>query len=242
MDHQNMWSQGKNLLKELLRDRSAFILVSVPVLLTAYKYYGSQGFFSRYLARFFEAGDLISLYSTLYSFLCCTFALMVVPAIFIKVLLKMGPRQFGLQYGDKAAGIRAVGIFLPIIALVLLLPASRQPAFLAEYPLFRHAGNSLSIFVLYEMAYGLYYLGWEFFFRGYMLFGLRDCFGNTNSILIQTIPSTLMHIGKPGGEIFAAILAGFLFGAIALRTRSIVYVFLLHWFIGIILDILIIYL
>jgi membrane protease YdiL (CAAX protease family) len=73
-----------------------------------------------------------------------------------------------------------------------------------------------------------------------MLFGLRDAVGAANAILIQTIPSTLLHIGKPDGEIFAAILAGIAFGIIALRTKSILYVFVIHWLIGVTLDFLIV--
>ena len=57
-----------------------------------------------------------------------------------------------------------------------------------------------------------YYLGWEFFFRGFMQFGLRGALGDWNAILVQTLASCLIHIGKPAGEIYGAIVAGLLWG------------------------------
>ena len=106
--------------------------------------------------------------------------------------------------------------------------------------MFHAAGQSAGLFIIYELCYAAYYFGWEFFFRGFMLFGLADAFGAVNAVLIQTIPSTLAHIGKPTPEVFAAVAAGLVFGAIALKTRSVLYVFLLHWLIGVTLDVFIV--
>jgi membrane protease YdiL (CAAX protease family) len=66
----------------------------------------------------------------------------------------------------------------------------------------------------YSLFYLLYYLGWEFFFRGYMQFGLRRRLGDWNAILIQTLASCLLHIGKPDTEIFSSILGGIVWGMV----------------------------
>jgi len=215
------------------------ILLSACVLLTIYRYYGSSLFFDRHLAQPFHGAGLIPLYRTLYRFVACFVCMLVLPAALAKFALKVKLSDLGLRIGDKKAGLVIVAAVLPLTAL-LLLPASHQPDFRAEYPLFGGAGQTLALFVTYELLYGVYYIGWEFFFRGFMLFGLRDAVGAANAILIQTIPSTLLHIGKPDGEIFAAILAGIAFGIIALRTKSILYVFVIHWLIGVTLDFLIV--
>jgi len=216
--------------------RTAVILVSASVVLMIYRCYGSSEFFDRTVLHLFRWSRWPSFYSTVYSFLTCFLLMFILPAVVMKVFFRKGVREFGFRSGEGKTGLMMVGVLFPLIALILVLPACRIPAFRAEYPLFRHAGETLGLFLLYELLYGFYYLGWESFFRGYMLFGLRDRFGAMNSILIQTIPSTLMHIGKPQGEIFASILAGIVFGFIALRTRSIFYVFILHWLIGIAMD------
>jgi membrane protease YdiL (CAAX protease family) len=50
-----------------------------------------------------------------------------------------------------------------------------------------------------------------------------------------------MHIGKPGAEIFASIVAGVVFGWVALKCRSIWPVFISHWGLGAFMDIFVIY-
>jgi membrane protease YdiL (CAAX protease family) len=48
-----------------------------------------------------------------------------------------------------------------------------------------------------------------------------------------------MHIGKPADEIYGAILGGVVFGFVALRSRSLLYVILIHWVLGVALDLFI---
>jgi membrane protease YdiL (CAAX protease family) len=70
-----------------------------------------------------------------------------------------------------------------------------------------------------------------------MLFGLNQRYDALLAVLAQTIPSAIVHIGKPAAESFAAILAGILFGCIALETQSIVYPLVLHAAVGIATDV-----
>jgi membrane protease YdiL (CAAX protease family) len=74
-------------------------------------------------------------------------------------------------------------------------------------------------------------LGWEFFFRGWLLFGFARRFG-PDALWLQAVPFALAHIGKPEVETFSTIFGGFAFGWIAYRTRSFVWPFLVHWFIA----------
>ena len=86
----------------------------------------------------------------------------------------------------------------------------------------------------------LYYVPWEFFFRGFLLFPFtraaeREGSGPTaiaTLVLFQTIPSTLLHFGHPISELASAVVAGIVFGALAWRTRSIVPGLILHAAIG----------
>ena len=74
-------------------------------------------------------------------------------------------------------------------------------------------------------------IGWEFLFRGWLLFGYARRFG-ANALWIQSVPFALAHIGKPELETLSTIFGGFAFGWVAYRTRSFLYPFLIHWFIG----------
>jgi membrane protease YdiL (CAAX protease family) len=62
-----------------------------------------------------------------------------------------------------------------------------------------------------------------------------------NAVLIQTIPSCLIHIGKPQGELTGSVLAGLILGGLAVRTGSIWYGFFLHATLGVLVDLLIIF-
>jgi membrane protease YdiL (CAAX protease family) len=101
----------------------------------------------------------------------------------------------------------------------------------------------------------LYYVPWEFFFRGFLLFpfalaaerafrlesegghgGDREASGAiaiAALVLFQTIPSTLLHFGHPLSELLSAVPAGIIFGILAWKTRSIVPGLILHAAIGI---------
>jgi len=55
-------------------------------------------------------------------------------------------------------------------------------------------------------------------------------------LLFQTSASTLLHIGKPFAEIWAALAAGFVFGLLAERLRSVWPLVIVHWALGFFTD------
>jgi len=71
--------------------------------------------------------------------------------------------------------------------------------------------------------------GWEFLFRGFLLFGLARRFGD-EAVLLQAVPFAIAHIGKPELETLSTIFGGAAFGYLAWRTDSFFYPFLIHWF------------
>ena len=54
---------------------------------------------------------------------------------------------------------------------------------------------------------------------------------------MQTVASTLVHLGKPLPETLAAIPFGLLFAVLAVRGRSLVWPILLHLVIGLSTDV-----
>jgi len=235
-------NEKRGLLKGLFKEaklKPTAILLITPFLLTAYICYGSPGFFSRRLAGFFNPRVLSPMSPDFFNFGAAFVTMFVIPALLIKFFFRERLKNYGLQSGDRRYGLLSVAILYPLISLLLVLPSAKLASFERAYPLFRHMGKISPQFLLYALVIALYYLGFEFFFRGFLLFGLREQLGDFYSLLIQAIPTCLIHIGKPDGEIFASIFSAFLFGYIALRTRSIWYVFLLHWLIGVSLNLFI---
>ena len=73
--------------------------------------------------------------------------------------------------------------------------------------------------------------GWEYIFRGWLLFGYARKFG-PEAIWLQAVPFAIAHVTKPAVETFSTIFGGFAFGWVAWRTKSFLYPFLIHWFVS----------
>ena len=216
------------------------MLLSAPVLLTLYRYHGYPEYFYTYFPQFTGQPDG-DLYARAWQFIVFFVLMFVVPVLYIKLVMKRPLSDFGFDLGDIKWGSKWL-ITIPLLVVPLIYISSKMPDIRAEYPLAKSLLSDQSHLFIYELGYIIfYYIAWEFFFRGFLLFGLKERFGAVNAILIQTISSCLVHIDKPEGEIIGSIVIGILFGMIALRSRSIWWVFLLHISIGVLTDLFIIY-
>jgi len=215
--------------------KPTLILLLAPLLLTTFKYYGSKAFYLSELADKFVLFNDAARTAELWHFGSAFLLMGVLPALVVKLVFRESLADYGVQRGDTGFSLKALLVLLPVM-VALTYPNARAPEFMAEYPFDRGAGNSSAAFISHAGTYLLYYLGWEFFFRGFMQFGLRDALGDWNAILVQTLTSCLIHIGKPAGETYGAIVAGLLWGLIVFRTRSLWAVLVMHWALGVSLD------
>jgi len=215
------------------------ILLLAALIPTLHQYFGVTSFFYKLIPS--DSSIATESVAVGYFFLTAFFLMGIIPFLLIKIVFKEKLLNYGLQLGDWKKGLYAVGVLFPIIAIAFLLPAAFQEEINTFYPLYKGADKNAVSFLNFELIRGLFfYSAWEFFFRGFILFGIRNSVNDWTAILIQTIPSCLWHIGYPTGEILMSIPAGIMFGIIALRTNSIIWVWLLHWLIGIGLDFFII--
>jgi len=221
--------------------KPTIILLLTPFLLTVFRYYGTKAFYVDYVSSVFPLASDPELGGALYAFAAAFLLLGILPLLIVRFVFKESLSSYGVRLGDSAFGWKTVLILAPIFILSTL-PSSRMSSFLAEYPINAHAGSSPGMFTLHLCTYLFYYMGWEFFFRGFMQFGLRSTFGDWYAILIQVIASCLVHIGKPDGEIFTSILGGVVWGIIAFRSRSLLYGMVTHWILGASLDFFVVYL
>ncbi|HCA80746.1 MAG TPA: hypothetical protein DEP53_13540 [Bacteroidetes bacterium] len=216
------------------------ILLATPVILTTWKYYGTKAFYLSDLASAFVLFNNPEQTAELYTFFSAFILFGIVPWAIVRFVFKERMSAYGLQLGDWRFGLKAVLILAPIFILASYTSIS-DPAFLAEYPLYKGAGASPSTFLGHAVAYLFFYIGWETYFRGFMQFGLRDAFGDWNSILVQTAISCIIHIGKPAGEIYSSIIGALVWGILVFRTRSIFAGLVIHWLLGVSLDFFICY-
>lgn len=164
--------------------------------------------------------------------------LLWVPIVYILIAENKSPADFGFSPVESVRGYRLVGI-LYAAALPLFIIAAQMPVFRQYYPIQKQAAYDWGFFGYYELTYGMYLFCWEFFFRGFMLFGISRSIG-WFAVIPQAVAFGIMHIGKPGPEIFASFAAGLILGIIALRSKSFVPCFVLHWASALTFDLLVI--
>lgn len=165
-------------------------------------------------------------------------ALFWLPMVLILVVTVQEPTSFGFALGDAGKGYRLAGLFFAVMLPVLFI-ASKMPQFQSYYPIQKLAANDLAYFGYFELTYGMYLFCWEFFFRGFLLFGLSRTIGSW-SVFIQAIAFGIMHLGKPAPEVAASFAAGIILGVLALRVKSFAPGFLLHWACALTFDVFII--
>lgn len=145
-------------------------------------------------------------------------------------------RSFGLGAGDWRYGLRATGV-LYLVMLPVVVAASFTPTFANHYPLATGARASLGALAFYEAGYWIYFVSWEFVYRGLLCVGLHPRLG-ASAILLQAIPFAVMHGGKPEAEAFGSIIAALALGVVAVRARSFWYGALLHGLVATTMDVL----
>jgi membrane protease YdiL (CAAX protease family) len=142
----------------------------------------------------------------------------------------------GLGPGDLGRGLPIVAVGVPVAILAGWI-GSRDPALREFYPFSKEALHSVRRFAAYELAYILlYYTAWEFLYRGILFFPLIPAIGLVPALGVETLLSTLYHIGHPPSELLAAAGAGLVFGLIAYWTGSFFYTALLHAAVGVSTD------
>lgn len=243
-------SRSLQWLRAQVRDLGGEPLVitaGASALLIISHYQGSTNFFRQTFGAAMVKHPAAGALPYFWWFGCSLLLYLVVPLLLSWVTRGSFTRNYGTGVGDWRAGLAISGLFL-VVMLPAVYVAAKTSAFAGHYPL---AGQpaftlkidgkdqvSLKLFLAYEAAYFLYFVGWEFLFRGWMLNGLLPRFGRGGAILFQVSPFVIMHLGKPELEALGSIVAGIALGVLALRTRSFWYGAILHGMIAVWMDVL----
>jgi hypothetical protein len=230
-----LWGDEKNR-------QAIIVLISSLLLLVVFTLYGKPVFLR---SRMIEAGELIGWppqhayfqqLPFLYWALTSVVLRLIIPVLIILLLIRGRTADFGFRIRGITPHAWTYALFF-VVMIPIVLFASTTPAFQAKYPLFPGSAQGLNQFLVYQIAYGIQFLGVEGFFRGYMTFGLYPRFGYL-SIFIMVIPYCMVHFGKPHAEVFMAIPAGLILGYLALKSRTWIFGALLHWTVAITMDLL----
>jgi len=162
--------------------------------------------------------------------------LLAAPLVLARVGLGWRPRDLGLGLGEAKRWGKATLVLLPFVVLGAAVLAG-VPGVAAHYRAHTAGIDGLARWIGWIGMWGAAFLAWEFFFRGLLVVGLARDLGGPAAVVLHLLPFTLVHVGKPALEVLLTLPGGLLFGALALRGRSMLGPFLLHWTLAASLDV-----
>lgn len=141
----------------------------------------------------------------------------IIPLILSLLLFDNPVAELGFIIPDNQLSFSLKTILiLSLIALPIGFFGSKQQKSLALYPQIRiYDWTSRSLFISL-FGWVIYLLGYEFLFRGFMLFPVADILGFWPAIIISTVLYSATHLPKGIGEAFGALPLGVLFGIVCL--------------------------
>ena len=138
---------------------------------------------------------------------------------------------FGLKRSTKY--LRVYGLIY-VLLLPLLFLVSFTPQFLSYYPKMHidlYDGAMVwerwQLIGLFEMFYANDYIGVEGLFRGALVIGMVRWLG-CRAVLPMALAYMCIHLGKPDFELCLSVVGGYLLGVLALRTRHLWGVVIIH--------------
>ena len=146
----------------------------------------------------------------------------IIPLGITIFIFKEKPADYGFKLGDWKTGLLLTFLGLLFMAPIIWFLGTRNSGMQGYY-------NYSQEGLIWKKALELF--GWEYLFRGWILFGYARKYG-PDALWIQAVPFAVAHLGKPEVETLSTIFGGFAFGWVAWRTGSFVYSFLIHWFIA----------
>jgi membrane protease YdiL (CAAX protease family) len=165
-------------------------------------------------------------------------ALFLGGGICLLVLIDRSPLQNGLWAGPLTPLFSTWPALGGLAALILpfLYLASRGLQIQDQYPEIREELWTPELALKSAGAWAVYLLGYEFLFRGALLFPLVDWMGMYPALAIMTAMYALAHLNKSASEALACLPMGIVFGLLAINAGSIWPAWLLHWTIAVISE------
>ena len=213
--------------------QTAWVLISAGLLVFLHRAIGSRMFFREYLVDLFPEYWQGVLAWTWW-FAIKGVVGFIIPVAILVLIFNRRPRDIGLGLGDLRFARVVLLVYVPIVAVGTWI-LSADGDFQSSYPHYRGAANDWTLLLVYEASYLLYWVGWEYLWRGFVLFGTAPAFG-VGAIVIQMVPFALLHAGKPATEAYLSILGGLALGVLVWRCRSFWIAVPIHAFQMLMLD------
>ncbi len=142
----------------------------------------------------------------------------VLPVAILMGVFRRKAADIGLGLGDWKLALGLMGAYLPLVIIGTWFLSSGD-GFIAQYPHHSPAARDWKIFLVYEAFFLFYWVGWEYLWRGFVLFGTRRTFG-IHAIIVQALPFAVLHFNKPFAEATLSIVGAVALGGLVWRCRS----------------------
>lgn len=197
--------------------QTAFVLVAAAALVILQDAVGTRRVFHDHLAHLFPVSWRgLMAWAWWFGVQGVTGFLLPVAVLFF--LFRRPARAIGLGLGDWRFALVVAAIYVPLVVVGTWF-LSDSSAFQAQYPHYRPASVDWSIFLVYEMIFLMYWIGWEYLWRGFVLFGTARTLG-LYAIFVQAVPFAILHLDKPILEAVLSLIGGIALGALVWRCRS----------------------
>jgi membrane protease YdiL (CAAX protease family) len=215
--------------------RPTCIMLTSIVMIVTWLTAGTQAFYHRHLGHLLPADIDPAAAAAWYQAGMCLLLLGIVPACLMRFAFGESLKQIGLGRGSVVAAAVLFALTAPFI-LWISYDCAGLTEFREYYPLNRGAGRSAASFAANAAGLALFYLGWEFHFRGFLQRGLAESIGFSAALWMQVMASGALHFDRPDVELWASIPAALLWGLQSNYTGAIWAGFAQHWLLGITLD------
>lgn len=154
----------------------------------------------------------------------------IVPLIACVILLKnTSLTYYGLTINPSTTLFSIVWIVtLSVLVMPLAYLSGKKPKNFDNYPQIRAKHWTKKIFIINLLGWAIYLFGYEFLFRGVLLFPLSESIGIWPAITINVVIYSATHIPKGLDETIGAIPLGFVLCVLTLLSGTIWIAFLVH--------------
>ena len=158
------------------------------------------------------------------------FTMGIVPATIALILMpQYALADYGLTYNSDTTMTSIVAILiLAALTMPLAFLSSKKPSHQLNYPQIREKNWTRSLVLKNSLGWSAYLLGYEFLFRGILLFPLVDALGVWPAVAINTAMYSATHIPKGLDETIGAAFLGVVLCLITLMTGTLWVAIVVH--------------
>ena len=149
------------------------------------------------------------------------------PALIIVLVFQRPMQHYGFSTENM---MKSFLWWIPLAALVVFFTyiGARNKNSLAMYPQIRVSQWNKGLLLLSALSWTAYLVGYEFLFRGYLLFSCLESFGYWPAIIINICLYSLFHIHKGSREAIGSLFFGFLLCYLTLHLGSFWFAIFIH--------------